>query len=288
MGCLSPARRLGLSSLVLLALLGGTALDARAAEQIAWFRDLKEASEAAQRAGLPMFIDFWADWCAPCKVMDTQVYTNPAVVETFRTRIVGVRVHYDLQRDLARSFGVEALPYLVFTSSYGTPLLAHRGILAAGELVDVIKAMPSIAEINRLDRALQQDRNSFDDLVAMGRALRAGGFYDASLRHFERARRHRAARADPVSREIVLYESALDAMDLKDGTRAAALLETCLRDFPSSARKPDLLLALGRAYALDGLPARARRPLGLVISEYPESAAAADARALLQSLKPDR
>src|SRR5258708_31735769 len=108
-----------------------------------------------------MFIDFWADWCAPCKVMDAQVYANPRVIETFRNRIVSVRVHYDLQRDLARSFDVPALPYLVFTSSYGTPLLSHRGILTAEELVDVVNAITSIAEINRVDRSLQQDKNSF-------------------------------------------------------------------------------------------------------------------------------
>src|SRR5262245_30568731 len=104
---------------VLLVALLAYAPSAWAAGEITWYQDLKKASEVAQKNNLPMYIDFWADWCAACKVMDQDVYSEPEVIKAFEEKIVGVRLHYDLQPDVARRYNVEALPFLVFTNSYG-------------------------------------------------------------------------------------------------------------------------------------------------------------------------
>jgi TolA-binding protein len=68
------------------------------------------------------------------------------------------------------------------------------------------------------------------------------------------------------------------------GTRAADTLEKLVKDFPQSARKPDFLLALGRAYILNERIDKARQALTSVTTEYPRSAAAAKARTLLGTL----
>jgi tetratricopeptide (TPR) repeat protein len=195
-----------------------------------------------------------------------------------------VRLHFDLQPAMARKFNVEALPYLVFTNSYGTPLVYHRGLLEAEDLTKVVNAMPPLAEINRLDRALQQDKETFADLLAMARTLRASGFFETSNGYYSRASKHRAIKADAAVRESILYDMALNWRELQDGRQAASMLERCLKDFPKSARRPDLLLGLGQAYALDDNAEKARRFLNAVISDYPQSRAAAQARTLLKSL----
>jgi thioredoxin-like negative regulator of GroEL len=264
-------------ALVLVA--GSSRVDAAA--EIYWYKDLKQASAAAQKAGLPMFIDFWADWCAACKIMDAEVYTDSQVITAFQEHIIGVRLHFDLQTDVARRYNVPALPYLLFTTSYGTPLVYHRGILEADDLAKVVKALPPLAEINRLDRSLEQDRNNLVSLVAMARALRTAAFFESSNTYYDRASRHPAAKADPAQYEAILFETGLNSLELKDGRKAAASLEKCLAAFPKSARRPEILLALGRAYALDERHDKARASLNSVITEYQGTPAAAQARALL-------
>jgi thioredoxin-like negative regulator of GroEL len=221
------------------------------AAEIRWYRDLKEASEAAQKANLPMFIDFWADWCAACNIMDAEVYTDARVIRAFEARAIGVRIHYDLQPDVARKYNVPALPYLLFTNSLGTPLVHSRGLLEAEDLAQIIEAMPPLSTINRLDRTLQQKKDDFPSLVAMGRELRAAGFWEASNTYYERALKHRTIRSDASAREWVRYDVALNWLELQDGRKAAAVLQQWLKDFPASARKPDALAALDRARALD-------------------------------------
>ncbi|MEX2271842.1 MAG: thioredoxin family protein [Vicinamibacterales bacterium] len=273
--------RLSRSLIVAMALLG-YAVEARAGE-ISWYTDLKTASAAAQKANLPMFIDFWAEWCAPCIAMDAHVYTNPNVIAVFKRRIIGVRLHFDMHRELARTYNVGALPHLVFANSHGMPLVFHRGFLGAGDLTNVVNAIPPIAEINSLDVRLRQDRNSFADLLAMARALRTAGFFEAGTAYYDRASRHTRARTSAELRQSILYEMALSFLELRDGARAAALLEKSLKERPGSVAEPEFLLALGRAYVMSGMHAKARQSFDAIVRYYPQTAAAAKARVLMNS-----
>ena len=253
--------------------------------EIFWYKNLDEAVAAAQQTNQPILIDFWADWCGPCKIMDAEVYTNPALVAAFREKMIGLRIHFDLQPDVVRKFDVPALPYLVFADSYGTKLLTHRGLLEAQDMTTVIKAFPSdLTEINRLDRILQEDKNHFPAIRDMGERLRELGFYQASSDFYERALRHNEAKKDAAQREPILYSLALNSLALQDGNSAAPALERCLKEFPKSARKSDFLLGLGRAYLLKEDPKKARRSLDALVHGFPQSPAAQAARELLDTL----
>src|SRR3954471_8378012 len=79
------------------------------AESLHWYNDLKEASSLAQQSNKPMMLDFWADWCAPCKVMEQEVYSDSSFVEA-AGHFVPVRIDFDKQAAIVRKYGVGALP----------------------------------------------------------------------------------------------------------------------------------------------------------------------------------
>jgi thioredoxin-like negative regulator of GroEL len=275
------AKKLGLAVLLLVGAAAARAEDA----SISWFKDLERASEVARQTNQPMMIEFWADWCASCKLMDVKIYSDPKLVAAVSDRIIPVRIHFDLQKDLVRKYNVPALPYLVFTNSNGTELMHHRGILNAEDLTALIKALPAdVSDLNRLDRVLQEDKNNLESLVAMGRELRATGFLESSNRYYGRAVEQKAAQNDPGKRELILLEMGLNFLELKEAKQAAQAFERCLKEFPESANKPNFLLNLAHSYILNAQKAKARKTLETLIDSFPQSEAARKAQVLLKSL----
>ena len=80
-------------------------------EPLAWIVDAGvESFDEEISSSLPVLVDFWATWCAPCRIV------APAL-ESLARRFAGslkvVRVDIDQAAPLAQRFGVQGVPTLV-------------------------------------------------------------------------------------------------------------------------------------------------------------------------------
>ncbi len=76
------------------------------------------ARQAADRHTL-LLVDFTTDWCGWCRKLEAEVYPDPAVSRQL-SRVVYLRV--DAEREgaaLARRYGVEGFPTLIFLTPSG-------------------------------------------------------------------------------------------------------------------------------------------------------------------------
>lgn len=80
-----------------------------------------------------VLIDFWADWCGPCKQFEP-VYER--VSERYPD-ITFAKVDTDDQVELANSYGVQSIPTLVIYRD-GIPLFGQPGALPEAALEDLI------------------------------------------------------------------------------------------------------------------------------------------------------
>ncbi|MBN1541006.1 thioredoxin fold domain-containing protein, partial [candidate division KSB1 bacterium] len=82
-------------------------------------------------AGKPAFIDFYADWCAPCKEMDQKTFRDSTVIELSR-QITMIKIdctHLDARtRALMEAYRVGGMPTLVFIDRQGREILNMREI----------------------------------------------------------------------------------------------------------------------------------------------------------------
>ena len=82
----------------------------------------------------PVIIDFYADWCAPCRQLSPLV---EEIAKEYDGRIVVYKVDTEKEKDLARAIGITGLPTLLFIPAEGTPRMS-MGLLPKADLVKAI------------------------------------------------------------------------------------------------------------------------------------------------------
>src|SRR5699024_3780891 len=81
--------------------------------------DLNRISSEAREKEKLIFIDFYTDWCAPCKKMDKEVFTNTEVSDIINKNFISVKINAEKKGgvDLAKKYGVSAYPYFLILKS---------------------------------------------------------------------------------------------------------------------------------------------------------------------------
>ena len=98
-------------------------------ERIDWTGYEKGIVERLKGQDKPLLIDFYADWCAACRELDTETFTDDAVAALTRQFIM-VRVDCTAPspalRDIMDRFRVTGLPTIVFLGKEGEELRSLR------------------------------------------------------------------------------------------------------------------------------------------------------------------
>jgi thioredoxin-like negative regulator of GroEL len=229
-------------------MLAAAAPDAGA--DVRWHATVDEASKVAQPASKPILIDFVADWCAACKVMEKDVYTT-VDFERAASDFVLVRVDADHRTDIALRYKIATLPSVLFTDSQGNELFRATGFIDLKPMMELLATLPhDVTEFNRLGAALSRDKNNFAALREMGGRLQAASLYRTSIDYYSRALQLNEAKRDGAAREEILHALGGNYLEVKEGKRAVDTFNRLLREIKSSARRAEWTQKLAQARAL--------------------------------------
>ncbi|MBN2411827.1 thioredoxin fold domain-containing protein [candidate division KSB1 bacterium] len=107
---------------------------------INWIHPGNETIESYINNEKPVFIDFYADWCAPCKQLDNKTFSDADVVEKaklFTMIKIDCTVPDKATQEIMSKYNVSGMPTLIFISKTGRVLtnLTEIGFVDAKQFI---------------------------------------------------------------------------------------------------------------------------------------------------------
>lgn len=91
--------------------------------------------EWVYKGDAPAVIDFYADWCGPCKLIAPIM---EELANEYKGRVKIYKINTDKEQDLARAFGIRGIPSVLFTPLEGRPMM-QSGAMQKQDYVKIIE-----------------------------------------------------------------------------------------------------------------------------------------------------
>jgi len=75
----------------------------------------KSFNELIQQSEIPVVVDFWADWCGPCKMVSPAL---EKLAQEFKGKLMVIKINVDKKPQISAQYQVQSIP---------TIMMFHKG-----------------------------------------------------------------------------------------------------------------------------------------------------------------
>jgi thioredoxin-related protein len=113
-----------------------------ASSGIKWY-SFKEGMVIGNSTSKKIFLNFYADWCRYCHVMEKKTFKNRSVVNYLNENFIAIQVDFDTEKKISALFRVKGLPDNWFFSQEGG-IIGHRpGYIPPDVFLKILKSFMS-------------------------------------------------------------------------------------------------------------------------------------------------
>ncbi len=109
-----------------------------------WEKFTVEKYEASLNSGHKIIMDFYADWCIPCKELDKFTFSDPRVIEKLKDfdayKIDMTKTMSEETEKIRKKFNILGMPTIILYNSSGEEVERLTGFVNADEFLELIKS----------------------------------------------------------------------------------------------------------------------------------------------------
>lgn len=143
----------------------------------------KSVLAQAKQENKYVFVDVYATWCGPCKLMDAQTFSNEQVGKEMNDKFISIKVQTDRtakDNDAIKAwysdaaminslYQIAALPTQLYFSPEGELIFRNAGYQGPGALLKTVSFVtdPALKDMGGKIRAYQNGQKDYSNMVAM-------------------------------------------------------------------------------------------------------------------------
>lgn len=135
-----------------------------------WMYSFENAKKIAIATNKLILVDFYADWCGPCKKMDMDTWSKQEVTD-LTNNFIPLKIDIDIHKDIARKYNVRGIPYILIVDPYGEVVYDKMGYQKKSDIIRLLKKY----SVNT--KLLQQDFSNFFKVKTGDNALKIAEKY---------------------------------------------------------------------------------------------------------------
>lgn len=102
---------------------------------------IDEAVEQAKKENKMVFVDFYTDWCGPCRTMANTVFPQKKVGDYFNANFVCIKLNAEKEgKDAAKTYNVKAYPTFLVLDTEKKVKMDIKGSMGADDFIAKVKA----------------------------------------------------------------------------------------------------------------------------------------------------
>ncbi|MEO6463080.1 MAG: thioredoxin domain-containing protein [Candidatus Eisenbacteria bacterium] len=220
-----------------------------------------------------VFLDFYATWCGPCKMMDRQTYSDSTVgraAAKFVNRKIDAEKGEGIK--LAERYGIKAYPTMVIVDAKGKEVNREQGFRPAEQFARFLDdTREGRGTIEGLEKLLAGGKDTYDNRLALGEKYVQRGDVELARTQFDRALVLDPADGGGRSSGLLLL---IAGSQRTNGAHPGAVkdYERFMTLFPRSPRAIEARSGLAVSLAESGRPDEAFATYKKIADERPDDA----------------
>jgi thiol:disulfide interchange protein DsbD len=133
-----------IKTLLMVVIIGVSVYFAYPAEKASpnWQKYSQEAYEQSLQNDKPVVVDFYADWCIPCKELDAMTFSDPDVIEKMKEfdnyKVDMTKTMSDRTERIRNKFDIVGMPTVILINSKGEEVKRITGFVNAEEFLSYL------------------------------------------------------------------------------------------------------------------------------------------------------